>query len=261
VDPTLNRLTQQNNYRSPDRSLAWMARHLPTAVFYAQMFMVVLKASRLSKKGLYTNERWIDSSLTILRALESVGVRFEMDNLPVPGQLTSPCVFVGNHMSILETFVLPCLIQPHQDVTFVVKESLVAHPFFKEVMKSRNPVVVGRSNPRDDLRTVLREGQKRLDAHTSIIIFPQTTRSNHFDPRKFNSLGIKLAKRSRVPAIPIALQTDAWGLGRRLKDFGKIRPRRKVHIRFGKPLPVLGSGKNEHLAIVDFITRNLSTWR
>jgi len=37
--------------------------------------------------------------------------------------LPSACVFIGNHMSILETFVLPCLIQPHRDVTFVVKES------------------------------------------------------------------------------------------------------------------------------------------
>ena len=238
-----------------------MARHHPTALFYAKMFMVVLKASRWSKKGLYTNERWVDSSLAILRALESVGVRFELDNLAMPGRLQSPCVFVGNHMGILETFVLPCLIQPHRDVTFVVKESLISHPFFKDVMKSRNPVVVGRSNPRDDLRTVLEEGQKRLNAHTSIIIFPQTTRSTHFDPQKFNSLGVKLARRSRVPVIPIALKTDAWGLGRRLKDFGKIRPVRRVHIRFGEPLAVSGSGKSEHLAIVDFIASHLSTWR
>jgi len=86
-------------------------------------------------------------------------------------------------MSILETFVLPCLIQPHRDVTFVVKESLITYPLFGQVMRSRQPVVVGRDNPREDLKTVLEEGQKRLEANISIIIFPQTTRSVEFDPK------------------------------------------------------------------------------
>ena len=256
----MNYLTTHNAYHSPKQPTPWFARSNPTLVFYAKILMIVLKASRLCKKGAYTNDAWIQSSLNSIKALESVGGRFEIQNLAIPRELESSCVFVSNHMSILETFVLPCLIQPYRDVTFVVKESLLSFPFFKHVMQNRNPIVVGRANPREDLRTVLEEGQNRLNANISIIIFPQTTRSINFDPKKFNSLGVKLAKRCQVPVIPLALKTDAWGQGGKFKDFGKIRPDKSVQITFSDPLLVKGSGKEEHKFIVDFIAKRLDSY-
>ena len=224
------------------------------------MVLIVLKASRLAKKGNYTGEKWVQSSLDTIKALESVGVRFEIENLAIHRKLESPSILVGNHMSILETFVLPCLIQPHRDVTFVVKEDLISYPFFSHVMKSRDPIVVGRVNPREDLKTVMDEGQMRLSKNISVIIFPQTTRSVYFDTKQFNTLGIKLAKRGKVPVIPIALKTDAWGIGRKFKDFGKINPVKPVRICFGDPLHIKGSGKEEHNWIIEFITGKLNDW-
>jgi 1-acyl-sn-glycerol-3-phosphate acyltransferase len=256
-----NCLTTESHYLTPERTGSSMAAWFPGAVFYAKAFGVVYRAAMLAKKGLYDNQRWIESSLTTVRALESVGGRFDLKGLDIVRGLSSPCVFIGNHMSILETFVLPCLIVPHRDVTFVVKESLITYPLFGHVMRSRNPVVVGRENPREDLRWVMEEGQRRLEADISIVIFPQTTRSVEFDAKKFNSLGIKLAKRCNVPVVPFALKTDAWGLGRRLKDFGRICPEKTVHIHFGEPLTVHGSGKEEHSRVVEFIETNLAEWR
>jgi 1-acyl-sn-glycerol-3-phosphate acyltransferase len=143
----------------------------------------------------------------------------------------------------------------------VVKESLLTYPLFGHVMRSRDPVVVGRTHPREDLRTVLEEGEKRLAANISVVIFPQTTRSVDFDPQMFNSLGVKLAKRCKVPVVPFALKTDAWGLGRRLKDFGRICPEKTVHIHFGEPMTVHGSGKEEHNMIVEFIGKKMAAWK
>ena len=256
----LNYLTTYNTYHSSKQPTPWFAHSNPTAVFYYKILMIVLKASRLCKKKAYTDDHWIQSSLNTIKALESVGGHFELLNLDIPKKLESSCVFVSNHMSILETFVLPCLIQPYRDVTFVVKESLLSFPFFKHVMRNRNPIVVGRANPREDLRTVLEEGQNRLNANTSVVIFPQTTRSVDFNAKQFNSLGVKLAKRGKVPAVPVALKTDAWGNGLRFKDFGKIQPAKSVHITFGDPLLVQGSGKEEHKFIVDFIARKLDSY-
>jgi 1-acyl-sn-glycerol-3-phosphate acyltransferase len=254
-------LTDQEAYRSPDRPAAWFARHNPGLVFYAKMAAVVWSASRLAEQGRYDGAAWIRSSLTVVRALESVGGSFDLQNLNVIQKLTSPCVFIGNHMSILETFVLPCLIRPHRKVTFVVKQSLMAYPRFGQVLRSRNPVVVGRENPREDLRMVLEEGQRRLAAGVSVIIFPQTTRSVEFDPQRFNSLGVKLARRCRVPIVPVALKTDAWGLGKRIKDFGRISPSKRVYICFGEPLSVDGAGKEEHNHVMDFIAAHLNAWQ
>jgi len=261
MKPAMNCLTTQDAYRTPGRAGSWIGRRSPSTVFYAKIFMIVRHAARLSQKGLHDNARWMESSIAILRAFESVGGSFDLQNLDVLRKLDSPCVFIGNHMSILETFVLPCLILPHRPVTFVVKESLITYPLFGHVMRSRDPVVVGRAHPREDLRTVLEEGEKRLAANVSVVIFPQTTRSVEFDPQKFNSLGVKLAKRCNVPVVPIALKTDAWGIGRRLKDFGPIRPDKQVHIAFGDPLRVTGSGKETHQSVVGFIEKNLSAWR
>jgi len=257
----VNCLTTASLYQTPGQTGSGMAGWFPGVVFYAKAFGIVHRAAKLAKQGLYDNQRWIESSVATVRALESVGGRFVLQGLDVVQRLGSPCVFIGNHMSILETFVLPCLIVPHRDVTFVVKESLITYPLFGHVMRSRNPVVVGRENPREDLRLVMEEGRQRLAAGISIVIFPQTTRSVEFDPKKFNSLGVKLAKRSNVPVVPFALKTDAWGLGRRLKDFGPIRPEKTVHIHFGEPLEVRRTGKEEHNVVVGFIEKNLAEWR
>lgn len=256
----LNALTDKDIYQSPGLPACWFSRVNPTLSFYIKISMLVLKASRQCKKAAYTNDLWIQDSINTVKALEAVGGRFEIENLDIIRKLDSPCVFVSNHMSILETFVLPCMIQPYRDVTFVIKESLLSFPFFRHVMRSRNPVIVGRDNPRKDFKTVLNEGQNRLNANISIIIFPQTTRSIHFDPQKFNSLGVKLAKRCKVPVVPLALKTDAWSNGVRFKDFGKIHPDKSVHMAFSDPIRVEGSGKEEHAFIVDFIAKKLDSY-
>ncbi len=119
-------------------------------MFYRKMLLLVWNSWRLAKKGVYSGEKWVQTSLWMVKALESVGVQFEIQNISGHQHLTSACVYVGNHMSILETFVRPCLIRPYRKVTFVVKESLMEYPFFGPILQSRDPVVVGRVNPRQD---------------------------------------------------------------------------------------------------------------
>ncbi|MCC6345906.1 MAG: 1-acyl-sn-glycerol-3-phosphate acyltransferase [Nitrospirales bacterium] len=248
-------------YRTAARTPSIPARLSPSSAFYRQVFGIVLRSSRRAKQGRYGTKEWAESSLDILRALESVGVTVEVTGAEHFIGLSDPCVFVGNHMSALETFVLPCIIAPYRELTFVVKQSLIDYPVFKHVMRSRKPVVVGRTNPRDDLKAVLEGGAARLKAGTSLVIFPQTTRTTAFDPSAFNTIGVKLAKKAGVPLVPIALKTDAWGNGRWLKDFGKIDPSRTVHFSFGAPVSAVERGAEEHAGIVAYITEKMRGWR
>jgi 1-acyl-sn-glycerol-3-phosphate acyltransferase len=163
-------------------------------------------------------------------------------------------------MSTLETFVLPAIIHPIKKITFVVKKDLMEYPIFKHIMLSRDPIAVSRENPREDLKMVLDEGIKRLRSGLSIVVFPQTTRSNTLDPSQFNTIGIKLALKADVPIIPIALKTDAWGTGKIIKDFGKINPEKKVYFSFGEPLRIKGRGVEEHKRIIQFISTKLKEW-
>ena len=245
------------SYSTPTRHVSWFSRLFPNLSFYSRIPGVVIEAARLAKKGAYSDEEWVKSSRAIIDLLEVVGVSLRMENVSAISGLDTPCVFVGNHMSVLETFVLPCIIQPHMKFTFVIKESLIHYPVFKYVMRSRNPIVVGRVNPREDFIKVLEQGFERLSQGISVLIFPQKTRTTQFDPKSFNSVGVKLAKKAGVPVVPFALKTDAWGIGRWIKDFGKIDPSKQVRFWFGNPITVNGRGKDEHEAVIQFIADKL----
>ena len=249
-----------NKYDSAEIRPGLFARMFPTLRFYAHMLRVVWVSGNLAKQHNYSGDSWVTSSLGMLDALEMAGVRVHVEGVEKFIGLDSPCVFIGNHMSTLETFILPCLIQPHKDVTFVVKESLVNYPHFGWVLRARDPVVVKRQNPREDLATVLKEGAARLAAGRSVIIFPQSTRSLTLDLTLFNSIGIKLARNAQVPVVPVALKSDAWGCGRILKDFGPVSPRIPVHFKFGDPIVFNDTGKGAHQQVVDFIASNLESW-
>lgn len=237
-----------------------LSRNLPSACFYSSFMWVVIRASLKARRGQYTDEDWAQSSIEVLRHLEKVGVSVQITGGKHISEPHAPVIFIGNHLSMLETMVLPSIVVPFRPVTFVIKQSLLEYPIFKHIMRSRNPVAVSRTNPRLDLKTVLEEGQERLSRGISIIIFPQTTRAP-FDPRHFSSIGIKLAKRAGVPIVPLALMTDAWGNGVRLKDFGKIDPSKRVYFSFGEPLEVEGKGTEEHQHIVEFIQKHLANWQ
>lgn len=250
----------RGTYRTRPTAISLMARLFPTLVFYSRFLSNVWQSSSLAKRGKYTDDAWGQSSLSVLRALESVGVDIEITGIEHLERLTTPCVFIGNHMSLLETLVLPCLIQPLRKVTFIVKDTLLRYPVFRHVMRSRDPIALSRTNPRLDLKTVLESGTERLNKGVSIIVFPQTTRSNSFEPSQFNTIGVKLAQRAGVPAMPVALLTDAWNNGKAFKDLGKIDPAKRVHFAFGESIAIGGRGMEEHQAIIRFIKGRLEAW-
>lgn len=251
---------KDGSYRTVHRHVPLLWKTMPTLGFYRFIFPIIWKAGVKAKRGEYDDAQWCRSSLDVLRAIERIGIRLEITGTEHFTELKEPCVFLANHMSTLETFVLPIIIAPFRKVTFVVKQSLVETPVFKHVMRSRNPVTVGRANPREDLKSVLNGGTKRLKAGISIIIFPQTTRFLDFSENTFNSIGIKLARKAGVPVIPIALKTDAWGNGRYLKDFGKMDPSKRVHFAFGKPVWINDRGLEEHGQVIAFIREKLHEW-
>jgi 1-acyl-sn-glycerol-3-phosphate acyltransferase len=217
----------------------------------------VLRYRSIALRGLYDRKAWADSSFRILQLIERCGGRFHLRGLENLRSCRPPLVIISNHMSILETFVFPCIIAPFIAVTFVVKESLEKHPLFGPVMRAREPIAVKRQNPREDFQTVMTRGKELLAGGTSVIIFPQSTRSAEFVPSAFNSLGIKLAKAAGVQVMPVAVKTDFWENGKYLKDLGAINRNKPIHMVFGKPFSIQGTGKEEHQQVIDFIVSHL----
>lgn len=229
-------------------------------VFILKLLGTVKRSRRLALNRNYHREEWSDSSREILHLLEDSGAVFTIKGFDNFRNLENPIVFISNHMSTLETLVMPCLVAPSMDVTFVVKESLVSYPVFGPIMRSRDPIVVSRNNSRNDLMVVLKEGQKKLAEGSSVIIFPQSTRRDSLQISEFNSLGVKLAERAGVQVVPMAIKTDYWKNGKRIKDLGPFDRNQPVNIEFGEPMDVERGGKETHAKIVAFISKHLKEW-
>jgi 1-acyl-sn-glycerol-3-phosphate acyltransferase len=251
------------NYESPLKPPGFKEWLLRDNWFYflLKYGIIVLRTRKEAINNIYSTKEWMDSSIEVFRLVEKIGGRFQITGMENIMKVDKPVVFISNHMSTLETMIFPGLIAPHRKVTFVVKESLVRHPLFGAVMRSREPIVVGRADPRKDFETVMTEGLELLNKGISIIIFPQSTRSSVFNPEEFNSLGVKLARKAGVQVVPMAIKTDFWGNGKVIKEIGKLDHSKLIHIKFAEPFPVTGSGKDENQRIIDFIIEHLKKWQ
>lgn len=249
-----------DRYETSQKNLSIFKRKYPSIFFYAKLLKIIFRCSLNAKKGNFTELMFYKESFNVFKLLEDVGVKFEIAGISNVKKCETPAVFIANHMSTLETFILPLILIPYTPISFVVKQSLVEYPVFGHIMKAVEPITVTRKNPREDLKKVLEEGVKKISHGRSIIVFPQTTRKIIFNSSEFNTIGIKLAKKACVPVVPLALKTDAWKNGRWIKDFGPIDNTKKVHFTFGAPIYVKEKGDEEHRQVIKFIESNLMMW-
>jgi 1-acyl-sn-glycerol-3-phosphate acyltransferase len=236
------------------RLLGWT--RLP---FYWHAYRTVVAAQGLARRGQYGSAEFQHSSEQIARIVEGCGGRIEVSGLDHLAGVNGAAVIVGNHMSFLETFLMPAMILPRKPVCFVIKESLLRHPAMGPVMAALEPVALTRTNPREDLRTIMEQGRQRLESGRSICIYPQSTRLPYFDPAKFSSIGAKLAQRTGRALVPVALQTDFLGNGVVIKDLGPVYPDRPARFAFGPPIES-GDARQAHDQVVAFIASRLSAW-
>jgi len=228
--------------------------------FYCLHSRAILHARSQALSNNYGDDIWAQTSFDIFRILERCGARFHISGLDHLRTAQGPLVFISNHMSTTETQVFPCIIAPFKQVTFIVKSSLTTMPIFGPIMRSRDPICVNRENAREDMVTVMTDGVRKLEEGISVIVFPEATRQTVFKPEKFNSLGVKLAKRAGVQAMPVAIKTDFWKPGKLIKDFGPLDRSQDVHIEFGAPMDIEGNGKDQHREMVEFIGGRLKSW-
>lgn len=253
-----------DRYESPSRNGASLSCKLclsPWVYFFGNMARIVVKSALKSSKGLFDCAEYCKNSVEFLNVVENCNCKVVVEGLSNLSVCEGPIVVIGNHMSSLETFLLPGIMLPRKDVAFIVKESLVNYPVFGTVIRNVKHITVSRVNPKDDLKAVMEKGLEYLSSGVSVVVFPQATRNTVFIPEEFNSIGIKLAKKAAAPVVPLALKTDFWGNGKILKEFGPINPANEVHFRFGPPIYIQGNGKAEHASIIEFIQKALQEWK
>ena len=253
--PTPAYHTPSDGSRSPLRRVVGAG-----AVFYGTALRQVFLGSLEAVRGVFDRDRLHCRSLRVFRAVERAGGTIHVLGTDRLYEAPETAVFVANHMRTLETFLFPCMIGPVRPLSFVVKESLVTQPVFGPIMRACDPVTVTRRNPRADLKAVLQQGAEKLNDGSSVVIFPQQTRSPVFRASRFNTLGVKLARRAGVPVVPIALKTDFWGTGSHIRDLGPVDASRDVYFEFGAAIDSGDSQRTVHGKVVTFLRERLQSW-
>jgi 1-acyl-sn-glycerol-3-phosphate acyltransferase len=211
--------------------------------------------------GTFDYEKWAAATYTSIAFAEKIKGRLIIEGFVERAAYDGPVVYVSNHMSTLETMMLPVTLLSINQISIVLKDSLAKNFFVGKAFDRLGCIGVTRKNARQDLQTVLNVGAERIEGGNSVLLFPEGTRQDVFDPKKFNSLGSKLAHRAGVPVVPIAVKTDFLGTGKLIKDFGAVDPSKPIHIACGPLLsPELGA-KEMHSRCVEFIDGKLKEWK
>lgn len=196
-----------------------------------------------------------------LKMMESFGTKIHFSGFEKVRALDFPVVWVANHMSPLETYIIPPAVMTFSPVAIVLKSSLVHYPVFGRIVRTIHTIRLGRKNAMEDLRSMLEQGVQMLRDGRSVLVFPEGRRSLTFNPANFNSIGVKLAQRANVAVVPIAVRTDAMQIGTKLKDIFTIHSERPVHIECGTPILPGRDPRDALQEIRDFLSERLTTWQ
>ncbi len=255
--PFVANLLLKHRYTSPPHASSAL---FPTLRYYQGLTGLIVKCSWVARNNTYSNQDFFDTSYNTLKLVEKIGGQVDISGLEHLAGLKSAAVIVCNHMSLLETFLLPCALVPFKPLCIVIKKELTEYAGFGKTMSAINHIAVTRDNPRADFRTVLEKGAEFLKNGVSILIFPQSTRNPVFVPAEFNTLGEKLAAKAGCPVVPVAIKTDLHGTGSLIKEFGRIDVSKPVKIVVGPALDPVQEGRGLHDKVIRFIGDNLRSW-
>ncbi len=138
-------------------------------------------------------------------------------------------IFAGNHASQFDIFAFQGYF-PH-DFRWLAKKELFGLPFIGQAMRAIGCVPIDRGRSRRAVVS-LKQAARRIASGTSVLIFPEGTRSPDGRLRSFKGGAILLAIRAQVPLVPIGFNGTAQVLP---KGSLLARPGH-VTIRIGPPL-------------------------
>lgn len=141
-------------------------------------------------------------------------------------------VVVSNHQSLLDILVL---FRLYRHFKWVSKEEIFRLPFIGWNMALNRYIRIRRGDRQDAVRMMAACGEA-LESGSSIMIFPEGTRSLDGELRDFRHGAFTLALRHHVPILPIVLD----GTLDALPKHGVTSPGADIVIQVLDPIPVDG---------------------
>lgn len=155
--------------------------------------------------------------------LRVLGVAVEVDGSDRPA---GPALYAANHGSALDIPILLAHVSP--DLRIIHKRSLYFVPVLGWCLWLGGHIGIDRGNPFKARRT-LEDAARRMGAGTSILAFPEGTRSADATVRHFKRGSFVLAMDAGVPVVPVSLVGVKKVVPRGLSTLQPGRVRVKIH--------------------------------
>lgn len=140
-----------------------------------------------------------------------------------------PYIFAANHQSQFDIFAMQGSFD--FDFRWMAKKELFNIPLFGSAMRKAGFISIDRSRGRQALKSLMLAAE-RIASGTSVILFPEGTRSLDGKVHDFKTGGMMLAIKSGVPLVPVGISGsfDVLPKGKLLAKPGHIS------IRVGTPV-------------------------
>ncbi|AWK52334.1 1-acyl-sn-glycerol-3-phosphate acyltransferase [Clostridium beijerinckii] len=166
-----------------------------------------------------------------------------LENIP-----KEPCVFIGNHSSILDIPILLCTV--NRSIGFIAKKEILKTPVIGYWLTRSNCVALDRENPRTAI-TAINDAIQNIKEGGSMAIFPEGTRNKEGKVGEFKKGSLKLATKSKAPIIPMSIERAS----RAFEDTREFVPT-KIKLVFGEAIDTKNLSKEEELHLTERI-RNI----
>ena len=210
--------------------------HSAIAIPLIYLYTIVMASISLTVSFFDTNgakQHWCAATWSRLIA-RTAGAHVRVygkENLPPP---ETPVVYMANHQSYMD---IPALFG-YLPVQFriIAKESLFNVPFMGWHLTRAGNIPINRTNRREAMRSI-RAAADRIRQGTSVVVFPEGTRSRDGVLREFKAGSFKLAATAGVPIVPITIV----GTCRVLERDSLIFNAGDVEVYIAEPVPTAGA--------------------
>ena len=184
------------------------------------------------------------NTFALWAAKNIAGINYEIhgsENIPTDTNYVVLC----KHQSTWETVFTQVYFKP---LSTILKKSLLRIPFFGWGLALLKPIAIDRSNPREALKIVHKQGQERIKEGINVLVFPEGTRVAAGSVGNYARSGAGIACSAGVPILPVAHNAgELWPVPKLLKHPGTIT------VVIGKPIETDGKNSKE-------LTQQVKEW-
>ena len=214
--------------------------YLRSVVYTATMFLSFLILASIALLPFFSHrQRWSIAKtwaeINISLCDRFCGLRYQIQGLEnIPNE---KCVVFVKHSSVYEIFILLKHFSPS---SWVGKYELMYLPIFRGVFKKFKLIPVKRGKGAEEVIKVRKMGQERLITGNWIIIFPEGTRMEYNNSKRYGLSGSILAKETGSMVLPVSHNS-----GKYWKRRGWIKHPGTISFVIGKPYLTEGMSLDE----------------